>query len=1063
MMDNKCNNSISNLATIASDQNQRYIDALQPNNLNLIDFEVSDWILFAYNFASYVKYYDTKNHLLASGDWTGFFSHFNLDGKSPTYENTFEILRIKEEINLIINQYKEDTSLTPHLTLFVTFLLLLENSKSRFNALTKRHLDFYYKDILKIEKLPATPDKVYLIFELAKNASQQQIVANTLFDGDKDLLGKSRTYKSSEELVVNKASIAQLKNVYNDVADKIVASQVANSYDGLGAKFPSESANQFWPFGHTDATYPELPQATLGFAIASPILKLSEGNRKIEIVFEFTDSIESLTVSQIINYITVYLTTDKGWFELPATSFIDQIEESITTAVSDNILKVAFQLDESIASITNYNTKVLGSEFDSSLPIAKFEINTSQEDGYAVYQSFAQNVLEKITINVDVQNIKNVVLENDNAIINAKKPFFPFTTIPIVDSNFYIQCEEAFSKKWTSLSVNFGWKNTPASFPTHYNAYKSTTETTISPSTYIGSILESNNTVKTSNRIVTNDSYFKYNLDLLVNNSWENYAANQTLFTKNATTNLFTTSFTIDNEDANFDSDSNSKINLKLKNNFLHSLYPKIYASALASQNPNVILPNEPYTPIAENVNLSYTASETYSFINEEANDSEEMYNDSQIKLFHIHPFGYSEEHIYLKNLQDFINDKNIYLAPVYCKGGELFIGIENAQNLDQIAILFQVFEGSENPLKESFTGNQKIVWSILANNEWKELSDSDILLNETDNLLKSGIFKFNIPDEATKTNTVLPANIFWLKAKMHKEYDVVCKLIGVHTQVVLASFEDNGNDLSHLKSGLPAETITKLKQRLSTVKSVTQPYNSFDGKSPESDADYYRRVSERLRHKNRAITKWDYEHIILQEFPELYKVNCLNHTSDCSFQAPGNVTLVLVPDTVNKNVFDIYQPSVSTATLNKVKDYVSKLNSLHVNTFVINPEYETVKVSLAVKFKTGFDINFYTQELRNDITKFLSPWAYDKSIKINFGFTVHISVLIDYIEKLGYVDYLENVKLIKNDGEPQKLVEPSNPKSILVSAKPNEHIISTTITSCEESSIIQQNEECQL
>ena len=35
----------------------------------------------------------------------------------------------------------------------------------------------------------------------------------------------------------------------------------------------------------------------------------------------------------------------------------------------------------------------------------------------------------------------------------------------------------------------------------------------------------------------------------------------------------------------------------------------------------------------------------------------------------------------------------------------------------------------------------------------------------------------------------------------------------------------------------------------------------------------YYTRVSERLRHKNRAIQLWDYEHLILQNFPHLYRV----------------------------------------------------------------------------------------------------------------------------------------------------------------------------------------------
>ncbi|HEX7869710.1 MAG TPA: baseplate J/gp47 family protein, partial [Chryseobacterium sp.] len=240
----------------------------------------------------------------------------------------------------------------------------------------------------------------------------------------------------------------------------------------------------------------------------------------------------------------------------------------------------------------------------------------------------------------------------------------------------------------------------------------------------------------------------------------------------------------------------------------------------------------------------------------------------------------------------------------------------------------------------------------------------------------------------------------------------------------------------------------------------VTQPYNSFDYKPEESNEDYYRRISERLRHKNRAITMWDYEHIILQKFPELYKVKCLNHTCETSYQSPGNVTLVVIPDTVNKNVFDIFQPRVSTATLNKVKNHIDQLNSMHITTFVINPKYEEVTVDLKVKFRPGYDENFYLQELNTDIIKFLSPWALDKNVTITFGVTIHSSLLINYIEKLGYVDYLQDVKLLKKGALSDKVAVPSNPKSILVSAK--SHVISTDVKQCTVKTIEPQ-EECQL
>ena len=42
-------------------QNLRFIEELNPVNLELNDFEVEDWILFSYNFAKHLNFFDTKN------------------------------------------------------------------------------------------------------------------------------------------------------------------------------------------------------------------------------------------------------------------------------------------------------------------------------------------------------------------------------------------------------------------------------------------------------------------------------------------------------------------------------------------------------------------------------------------------------------------------------------------------------------------------------------------------------------------------------------------------------------------------------------------------------------------------------------------------------------------------------------------------------------------------------------------------------------------------------------------------------------------------------------------
>ncbi|WP_435261404.1 baseplate J/gp47 family protein [Tenacibaculum sp. nBUS_03] len=1045
-------------------QEQRVIDALDPENFELHDFTVEDWILFACSFAGKLNYFSTDNHEVASGNWKVFFKE--LTTSEVPFRGTREYVKLKENITSILNDYKKEAKLSPHLTLFVCFLKLLEFSKERFNKLTKRHLDFYYKEILQVDKKEAIPDQAHVIFELAKKITNQQVKKETLLDAKKDVLGNPLVYKTDEDLIVNKAKVTAIKTIYNNNSTslkKIKASCVANTKDGIAEPL-SDDQPYWYPFGYPSSAknVDELKDAEMGFCIASPILLLQEGRRVVTITIKFDTDFEkeSFKVDTLIENLKLYGSGKEKWV-VPTLIAINNANDG-DLEVSDEI-SFTFFLGEDIEAIVNYEEEFLLKKYKTTHPLVRFVFDISNNVVYDFYRFLASNTVNKITIKTVVEGAKSLIVENDNGLVKSKKPFHPFTTRPIEGSNFNVNYNEAFSKKWTSFSVNLRWKNTPEDFKDWYQAY-------IKKSSY-SSIktygIELAKAIANRSLLIENEGFFKVKKRMLhrAGKANETIGKVNNLFTKEVIENgdkeevFYTGNFTALNSSNMYDIDAAEPLKLTLEQSFFHDLYPRLYALAVSSENKDINLPNEPYTPLVETITVDYEAEETILV-------SEVRKGENRIQLFHNHPFGEHEEnyaekkHLQeQKNIIDLFDKDTIqtFLVPKYCLGGHLFLGIENLEPQQNIALLIQVLEGSENPEVESFKENEKVNWSVLCNNKWKSL-ENDIISNNIDNFLKSGIVKFSIPKEASLNNTVLPEGYIWIKAQMNKSFDAVCKVINIHAQAVLTTFKNNENEVSHLKNGLAGGTIKKMKTRVPQIKSVSQPYNTFGGSTEESDDNFYRRISERLRHKNRAITLWDYEHLILQEFPEIYKVKCLNHTSKTSFTAAGHVTLVVVPDTVNKNVFDIYQPRVSKATLNKIVNYINSLNTLHVKTEVINPNYEEVSIGLEVSFHKGFDDNFYTEKLKLDITKFLSPWAYDETKEITFGVTLHRSVLIDYIEKLPYVDYLQNVKM-NGDASTYKIT-PSNPKSIVVSAK--NHTVSTVLTTCKGTKkIIEQT--CQL
>ncbi|UZO81758.1 baseplate J/gp47 family protein [Aquimarina sp. ERC-38] len=1084
-MSENCSYIDSILRRNGRDQQQRFNEILNPDSLKLHDLGVEDWMLFAYNFAKHVNYFNTENENSPLGDWQDLFRYFDFNEDTIPLRGETTYQKLKDEITATLQEQEYNGEVTPHFTLFVCFLRLLELSQNRFNTLTKRHLDFYFSEILQVEKLSAKADKVHLLFEIAKKSISERIPEGTKLDGGKDANRKKRIYKTSEELVANKATVALLKNVYNhqereldpaDCAEKIIDAEIktadiANSFDGKGEEFPEGFAD-WWAFGYpsNEGTYPDLDNVKTGFGLASQMFSLKEGERTVQITInqvpkrnpsrDDTEPCdpkeaqlelppETFAFDDLYENITIYCSTEEGWYgplKLEESKTIGTA--SYETRMQSNKLSLLFEIPQDAPSITGYNKEVHLEPYTTDLPVVRFLIDTNKKEigttqdgeatysyaGYNLNRRLALNTLSSMQAKVHVDSIVSLELENDTGIINVDKPFYPFTTDPINKSNFDIGYPEVFSKPWKSINIDITWKDTPeVNFADQYTNY---------------------GTLPT-----VNDSYFKATSSVFENNR-KRYIIEKSdvvLFKKSG--DLYKTDFSFSSsQSAGY---KNGPLRLSLNQSFLQERFPKTYALAISrailDAKEESKIPKEPYIPLIETISMSYNAEASTNL-----QGNKVAYANNQIKLFHEDPYGQHEEHRFLKeSIQEIITgstqERNDFLTnhlvPKHCRGGSLFIGLENAEINQQISLLIQVLEGSENPDDEGFLGNQRVEWAVLSNNHWKDLQDN-ILINSTDNLLTSGIIRFTIPKQATTNNTRLPEGYIWIRARIHKNYDAVSKIKSILPQAVLTTFEDQDNDLSHLETSLPDGTISKLITRVPQVKSITQPYNSFDGSPQESDEAYYRRISERLRHKNRAVTLWDYENLVLQEFPEIYQVKCLNHTNmkasqGPSFLAPGYVTLVVIPDTIDKNVFDIFQPRVSKATLNKVMRYINKLNTIQVETQVVNPTYEEVEVSLSVKFYDQYDENFYTKQLSEDITKFLSPWAFNTSRTIDFGATLHRSVLIDYLEELFYVDYLQDV-IVKRDGEIfNSSVQPSNPASILVSAK--QHQVSTNIEKCKE------------
>jgi hypothetical protein len=474
-------------------------------------------------------------------------------------------------------------------------------------------------------------------------------------------------------------------------------------------------------------------------------------------------------------------------------------------------------------------------------------------------------------------------------------------------------------------------------------------------------------------------------------------------------------------------------IRFKLDFDFLHATYRnRTMQIALGADTKKVAL-LEPYTPKISSVELAYSASSDQVRIGSAVLED---FTDPEVQFFHVGCFGQMREHAYQRRQFAFLTQKDVPLLPVHEQAGQLLIGLAGVQPGGSVSLLFQVAEGSADPDLPS----QELTWWVMCDNYWRRLGVGEVALDTSNRLLRSGIVRLVIPSEATTENRILPRGLIWVRATVPTEVDAVSQLIAIAADAVEVVFRDQGNDPAHLASALPEGRIAKLRAAPPGVKGVAQPYASFGGATAEDRPSLTRRAAERLRHKNRCITAWDYERLILEHFPKVHRVKCISHARDGQWLAPGHVLLVVIPDLRNRNARDPFRPRVDADTVSRIVELVKRRTGMQVRVQVKNPRYQPVQVDFSVRFHPNFEFNYYSAELVTRLTRFLSPWAYDPERQLSFGGKVYRSVLLDFVEALEWVDYVTDFHMFSTagtmPGPDLSEAVPATPDAILVSAE---------------------------
>ena len=866
---------------------------------------------------------------------------------------------------------------TPHFALFIAFIEIFRHAQDDLNLYTKDHLDFYYKDVLQLSNQAPDPDSAHLLFELQKNATDHLLTKNTLFKGGKDITGTEINYALTDDVVITKATISKIQSqqIIRGTRDILKVSSIANSDDGQGARLTTVDKSWF-TFGDVD----KIKNAKPGFALASNILFLNEGARIVIVLVKFKNPLTGIGVYNS-HCFTAQFTGKKKWETISQVSVI---------AVGSELI-FYFTLNPDDPAIVPYSEKVHAQNMNGSLPV--LEIFLNQDIPNAIPYTFLCNrEILAMEIAVEVNGLKNLMLSNDSGSVDASKPFKPFGNFPESGTSAYIGSKEIFQKNLTRLDLNTDWKvtaNTAAIPALNATAsYLSQNNFNISSYQYNLSV---NGPRTTASIVFPPGSFPAAAIDFSAN---ERLAA--TTIEGFLRIRLDDSSFSLQTHLANVSASLSHTSISNTSNN------PTVYTVAIPAA-------PVPVDAILNNFSVNYTATANISFQSGQTPENNMFY--------HIGDLGSERVDELLSDQSgDPGNTSRFTLLKDIENEGELFIGLENAMPGSEITILFQVEDGSSNPLLDIET----LKWFYLAaNNSWKKFNDEDVVDN-TNNFTQSGVVSISLPADIDNNNTLLQNGLHWIKITAHPYTDAVCKMIQIQAQAARVQLVQDDTKNIEFRQLLPANSISKLLVSDAALKTISQPFDSFDGRIRETDDGFYVRVSERLRHKQRAITIWDYEHIVLQKFQKIFKVKCINQAGFYTEQGedvfcenyPGHVSVITIPDQNKNTIMDPLRPYTPIGLLNNISDYLKTVISPFVKLHVKNPQFEEVQLEFEVSFYPHMNPDFYKKQLNDDIEQFLCPWAFGNTKEISFGGKIYKSTLINFIEERPYVDFITCVKM---------------------------------------------------
>ncbi|NOU50551.1 hypothetical protein HG263_08350 [Pseudoalteromonas sp. JBTF-M23] len=1006
--------------------------ALEQANYSIEQRSSEDWLLFLKQFASRLTFFDTQNG--EDGTWAQLLP--NNDELKALAKWLQKDAAIPDEVKALAAR--------PDLSLLLTFIQLLNYPAEQFHELTARHLQHYYRGVLGLAAKKGEPDKANLIVTLNEDTEVLTLREGTRFSAGVDDNDEPIEYALADTVQLNTAQVSDIITLAKHSeknSNRFYVTQAQSTSQQL--VFPAEGVPCF-------GENTEVP-AELGLIISSKLLWLGSGKRQIHITFSgitFTrvsndsdaapdDENDQDTLVDVFKSFDIAVSTEQGKVVLP---LIDKDTSDAAKSDQDGYVDIQ-QSDEELSLVLTVEP-----EFPA-IGLSEADVEKGRRNPYiclfAKQQSYQVNFAE-LKLQVSAEGLVPSSIANDQGELEADNPDLIFGPEPVRGSGFYFTHPELNVKPLANLKLDFNWAGKPQDMRGYYDAYKQFLQAN---PIYQMAGFDENQYPQHLVRLDSAQGLLAEGLSLFEGLGVSSSAAQMPKKADKRSSQGYL--------DLPLDAVDPKKYPLWFKlsltgDDFGTGVYGpalQYFASLYAAQvlgnvNGNIDNPvtgttvvPEPYIPQALDLHMGYH-TEQVKFDNLSNN----------IELGHIHPLG--EEPIDAQN-----DKKSITLQPQIDSKGELIIGLVNPRLPGEVSLLLEL-----EPLNYSVSSlNPTITWHYRYQNKWHEIKRNSldsanhkalVLSDSTNGLLNSGIVRLALPEQASLDDAMLQSGRAWIKASISYGGNRLARLSHLKhlaAQAVEVTYVEKSADDPKLGQVLPAESINELVTLDARVDSVMQPAESFAGRAAQSESNYVTHCAEQLRHKGRALTQWDYEHLVLEAFPELYFVKCFrgvvsqattdNASTDntnaddankddannddanvSNADTAGTITLVAIPKTRDAEHF---QPLLADHKKKQIAQFLADKMPHYAKLDVVDPDYREIRFSVTAVISDGYDKGQALERINATLIEHMSPWI-EKSGKapqpinnnVSLSSVAKIIAQLDEIKLIHSIStYIENRK----------------------------------------------------